>query len=659
MPTLCRPLSSFIPMVTLAVLVAIPAAGWAQQQPQGAKEEVLFADIPSVFGASRFEQLATEAPASVTVITAEDIERFGWRTLSDVLNGVRGFYVPTDRTYDYIGTRGFSRPGDYNSRLLVVVDGHRTNETIYESTYSGTEALLDVRLIDRVEVIRGPSSSLYGTSAFLGVINVITKRGRDFEKVRAWAEAASFGTLAGSVAAGQRWAGVEVLVGGRYLKGDGEHFYFPEYDDPLTNDGIETVTDGQEAGNLFVKLQAGGLTVESGYSSRWKHIPGAPYEVDFNSPGTRSLDRRGFARVQYDAALGNEGRLSVSGAFDAYRYEGYFPYDGAVNRDVADGRWWTGEAQYNRRIGAHRLVVGGQHRLVTQAAQRNEDLDPYVLRLADSTTTNTWGVFAQDEVRLGALLLSGGLRYDYFESFGGTLNPRLAAIVSVGTSTTLKALYGRAFRAPNNYEMYYGDQVSAKGNPDLEPERIATYEFLAEQRFAGRFRAAAAVYQYDIEGLISQVLDSGDDLLVFRNLDQVRGRGLELEFEADLGRIDAVASYTAQKSVDPASDAELSNSPRHLAKFRGSGELDPGRLFASVEVLLTSDRLAVDGSTVGGAAPVNLTVTAREYLRGLRLTAGVYNLLDTEYADPVSESYLQTRIRQAARTLRVEVSWGF
>jgi iron complex outermembrane receptor protein len=645
----------------LAALLAAPANARAQQPPeQEATEDLLFADIPSVFGASKFEQLVTEAPASVTVFTADDIDRYGWRTLSDVLNAVRGFYISTDRAYDYMGTRGFSRPGDYNSRLLVLVDGHRTNESVYESAYSGYEALVDVRLIDRVEVIRGPSSSLYGTSAFFGVVNIVTKRGRDFDGARAWGEVASFGTLSGAAAAGGRWGGVELLAGGRYLERDGEDLYFPEYDDPQTNDGIETGTDAEEAGNVFAKLSAGGLTVEGGYSSRWKHLPAAPYGVDFNSPVTRVLDRRGFARVQYDADLGAEGRLSVAGAFDAYQYEGFYPYDDVVNHDDTDGRWWTGEAQYTRRIGAaNRLVLGGQYRLVAEGAQRNEDQDPYFLYFADSTTTDTWGVFAQDELRLGALLLNAGLRYDHFETFGGTLNPRLAVIVAAGPSTTLKALYGRAFRAPNNYELYYNDGFFQKGNPDLEPERIATYEFLAEQFFARRLRAVAAVYQYDIDALISETVDPDDGLLVFRNLDEVRGRGLELELEADAGRVMAAASYAYQKAWDPVGGDELSNSPRHLAKFRGSGELDPGRLFAAVEVLLTSDRLAVDGSTVDGAVPVNLTITAREYLPGLRLAAGVYNLFDADYADPVSAAYVPTQIRRAPRTLRAEVSWGF
>src|SRR5205814_525609 len=85
--------------------------------------------------------------------------------------------ITYDRNYTYVGVRGFQRPGDYNSRVLVLVDGHRLNDPIYDEAYVGTEFPIGIELIDRVELIRGPSSSLYGTNAFFAVINVVTKKG--------------------------------------------------------------------------------------------------------------------------------------------------------------------------------------------------------------------------------------------------------------------------------------------------------------------------------------------------------------------------------------------------------------------------------------------------------------------------------------------------
>ena len=124
--------------------------------------------IDSVYGASGFKQKVTEAPASVTIITSEDIQRYGYRTLADILRNVPGFYVNYDRNYSYLGVRGFGLSGQYNNSIALLVDGHRLNDNIYDGNLIGTAFPVDVDLIDRVEVIRGPNSSLTSPAPFWG-----------------------------------------------------------------------------------------------------------------------------------------------------------------------------------------------------------------------------------------------------------------------------------------------------------------------------------------------------------------------------------------------------------------------------------------------------------------------------------------------------------
>src|SRR5579871_1429828 len=130
-------------------------------------------NIP-VVTASKFEQKSAEAPSSVTVITSEEIKRYGYRTLADILASVPGFYISYDRNYAFLGASGINL-GDFNSRILLLVNGHRVNSDLNDSAYVDSTFLLDVDLIDRVEIIRGPGSVLYGNNAFFGVINVITR----------------------------------------------------------------------------------------------------------------------------------------------------------------------------------------------------------------------------------------------------------------------------------------------------------------------------------------------------------------------------------------------------------------------------------------------------------------------------------------------------
>src|SRR5438270_5190494 len=125
--------------------------------------------------ASRHLDDSRKAPTAITVITSEEIQRYGWRTVADVLRSVTGFYTAYDRDYSYVGVRGFLQSGDYNARVLLLIDGHRMNDKIYDSALVGTEFPLDLNLIDRVEVVRGPGSSLFGTNAEMAVINVFTR----------------------------------------------------------------------------------------------------------------------------------------------------------------------------------------------------------------------------------------------------------------------------------------------------------------------------------------------------------------------------------------------------------------------------------------------------------------------------------------------------
>src|SRR3984893_18300334 len=193
-------------LILISVLSLLKSTPALAQNSHGTKnltdmslEELLSLHIESVYGASGFKQKVTEAPASVTITTSDEIQKYGYRTLADILTNIRGFYVSNDRNYSYLGVRGYGLPGDYNSRITLLIDGHRLNDNIYEGALIGTEFPIDVDLIDRVEVIRGPNSSLYVASAFLGVINIITKRGHELQKVSVASNVASYGTYQGRV----------------------------------------------------------------------------------------------------------------------------------------------------------------------------------------------------------------------------------------------------------------------------------------------------------------------------------------------------------------------------------------------------------------------------------------------------------------------------
>jgi iron complex outermembrane receptor protein len=189
-------------------------------------------EVPVVYGASKHDQKVTEAPSSISIVTVDQIKKFGYRTLADILSSVRGFYVNNDRNYGYIGLRGFNRPGDYGGRVLLLIDGHRLNDPVFDTAANGFDFILDVDLISRVEIIRGPGSSLYGNNAFFGVINVITRKGRDMEGAELAGKARSYGTYEGRASYGKRFEnGAEMLFSASYSDSDGhERLFYKEFD---------------------------------------------------------------------------------------------------------------------------------------------------------------------------------------------------------------------------------------------------------------------------------------------------------------------------------------------------------------------------------------------------------------------------------------------
>ncbi len=257
--------------VASLVLVLLTANSVAQQSPNNLGDVSLeeLGNI-QVYSASKHMQNASDAPSSVTVITADEIQKYGYRNLADILRSVPGFYVTYDRDYTFVGVRGFGRLGDWNSRILVLIDGHRSNNNVLGQAMMGNEFLVDVDLIDRVEIVLGPSSSLYGANAFFAVINVIT---RTAEQVKDWElsfQTGSFGTYEGRATYGHQFHGLGVLLSGTFFDSQGQTLFFPQFDTPATNNGITSDTDNESYKHILATLTFHGFTLQGLFSTRDK-----------------------------------------------------------------------------------------------------------------------------------------------------------------------------------------------------------------------------------------------------------------------------------------------------------------------------------------------------------------------------------------------------
>ena len=175
------------PLAALATLGALPLAGAAQAPASPDLTQLPLEQLldTEVVGAARFARQITDAASAVSVLTAQDIQALGLRTLGEVLDQMRGLHLTTDLDYVYLGARGIGGPGAYAGRVLMLVDGIAAVDNLFDQVFLGQDGLLDPALIERIEYAPGAGSAMYGNNAFLGVINIVTRRGRDLEIGRA------------------------------------------------------------------------------------------------------------------------------------------------------------------------------------------------------------------------------------------------------------------------------------------------------------------------------------------------------------------------------------------------------------------------------------------------------------------------------------------
>jgi iron complex outermembrane receptor protein len=260
---------------------------------------------------------------------------------------------------------------------------------------------------------------------------------------------------------------------------------------------------------------------------------------------------------------------------------------------------------------------------------------------------------------LDNLILNAGVRYDHYKIFGDTVNPRVGIIYNPWKKTTLKFIYGEAFRAPNAYELYYGDNITQKANLQLNPEKIRTYEIILEQ-YVKNYRFSVSGFYYGMKNMISQQIDPSDGLIVYQNIDEVESKGAEFELQGKWARdIEGRLSYTYQETTNKETGRLLTNSPRQLLKLNIHIPIIKKYLSTGIEAQYAGPRKTLADKNTGGSVVANITLLSQELIKGLEISGSVYNIFDKKYSDPASNEFRQNVIPQDGRTFRIKLTYLF
>jgi iron complex outermembrane receptor protein len=647
------------------------AAGVAQDVPpdEGAKPEpVLFEALPVVEAASLHAQSLLEAPASVTVITDEQIRQRGYRTLADVLADVRGMYVSYDRAYYYVGVRGFSTPGDPNTRFLVMINGHSlTENTEGSANLFGQDFGLDLDLIKRIEIVRGPSSALYGTNGMFATINIVTKSPVDYAPLRTSAELDTFGERKAQVSGSEYLGhGANLLVSVSVFNNTGQSpLFFPGFDTPQTNNGLAVNMDGGKGYHTFANLIWRGWSFLAYFNDSEKIVPTGAYGTIFNDRGDKFSTGRDFVEARYQRDMGTEGKLSWRIYYDRFRFLGRYdfatPSGAADARNAFQGDWMGTELTYRFRVPLMGfLTLGSDAEWDLRSQIEAYYVSPAYLSVASiHDPDRSLAVFFQDEWAFSKhwTLYLGG-RFDDSKNHQLQLTPRGALVYQPDAATAVKFLYGRSFRNPSTFEQYYGDGVSQIPNPSLDSEKLQTFEVAFERQVSKKIDLLANVYQYRLGDLIEATLVNGS-IQQYQNLDSSRATGVEFEAVATLGAgLKLDASLAVQKASAGADDLVKVNSPTRVGKLLLDSPVWRNRWSLSGGLQYLSDRLTLTGGSVPPVYLVNFTGTGRRLPGDMELQVGIRNAFNYRYWDPAGRVQEMASIEQDGRSCFVRLTWA-
>lgn len=521
---------------------------------------------PVVSGASKSAERSSDAPAVVSVVTAEDIRRYGLRSLNEVINYAALGMVTTNPLHSVeIGARGVLLNGDYGNHVLLLVDGHAVNEVWNGTAYYERGAGIPFELIDHVEFILGPGSVLYGSQAMLGVINVVTKSARNYSGAHVIAEGdlATADFESADLGLGYRAAAgigkefklfgapAELTFQAEYYRQDGPKFLFgpQEYgEDSVTGEpkrwsprgagtgvwgGRATRSYYSEAPAAYARFIVDNVRVTaraSAYKRASPYLDGLSFSFgDFDEPDNYELDRFLALDVKHTATLSSQVSLSTRLYGDIYDYRWYDTSSAAEDclTDQLDGcrrdlfgvaRWFGAEIQSNfdwfednrlttlLGIDGRLRDVGSRLKIEDRLSGQDAAGLPAYERFDESGA-----LYLQQVARPTSWLgLNAGARADFDARFGSRVSPRAAATASLWRGGSAKAIYAEAFRAPLAYEIEYADPSEQAPARDLQPEHVRSVEAAFEQRFGSHKLLFGVFRSWWRDMVLADVLDENE-----------------------------------------------------------------------------------------------------------------------------------------------------
>ncbi len=676
----------------LSLFLAVSTCPFAAQADERAVDELLglYGSEELISIATGYRQPVSKAPAVASIISREDILRVGATDIDQVLELVPGLHVSRNHQgYNPIYTfRGIY--SDFNPQVLMLINGIPITN-LFTSNRSNTWFGMPVEAIQRIEVMRGPGSAIYGADAFAGVINIITRSGENLSGVEMGARHGTYDTSQAFVTWGKEWddASLGLIVEAGTTNGQAELI---EADAQSRLDTI-TGTDASLApgpvnlqrDTLDVRLdyRSGRFTLRAGYQGRFNAGNGAGVvqaldtsnefksqrinaDISYTIPellpdlsatfGASVLEVR--QEVEEDLVLYppgstgpflNEGGEPEFGIFQRgvignpevfernTRANASFHYSGLQRHDLSLGMGYYYGDLYRVTEEKNYCADQASCNFILPGSDLTDVSDTAFVFLREGDRENHY-IYFQDIVDIANdWELTAGLRYDQYSDFGDTLNPRLALVWSTTSRLTTKFLYGEAFRAPSFTETRNINNPAALGNPDLDPETLRSFEVAFDYHPNYQLNTSANFFYYEWDDIIQFVSDPSGGTATAQNAGKQVGYGLETEVSWTLTPdFKLRANYAWQRSTNETTDQETANAPGQQLYVGADWEPAANYHFhVQANWVMDREREASDPrGAIDDYVRVDLSLRRRELLDHLDLALHVVNLFDAEAREP-------------------------
>jgi outer membrane receptor for ferrienterochelin and colicins len=547
----------------------------------------------TVTTASKAEERIEDAPAVMNIITAKEIESYGANSLSEVLDRLTSIYMIS--TYfapeGMISMRG-TQTDLYNTKVLILLDNRPLRESFHGGYNGVINSMMPVDRIERIEIIRGPGSVLYGTGAFAGVINIVTKTGDAARGFSAQIKYGSFNTKQGSVGFGKKINAFDISGGVNFIESDGWKFTARGESDVIRNkantaDSVykAPTTINRDISGISGVLKIGykGLVLNTfAAQNEWATMGRTPSWL--TPTEYRIENNRYFGDLTYSLKLNDIWSTSLSATYNYFLYRSFASVkaDDYIRRKSVDGLFEF--TNYIKPVRNLNIVIGGLMNIQTGKGVDNTlDSDGNPVNIDADENSNPWftvpsynytwyAAYGQvDYTLIERIKLIAGAQLNTIDEVGTNISPRFGAILSANDNLGVKILYGQAFRSPVAFERYSLSPNSVAGSSSLTPETMTTIESQIFYNTKKMNLSATYFRNHDANSIsrknFAQTINGVNFTQLYINTGYVNIQGVELESKYNLKALNFTGSFTYQTSRNNLDQENQTGIPQVMGKL--------------------------------------------------------------------------------------------